>query len=183
MKTAIFCLITAILASGLTGFAVYNRTLSHSTAIHEKEYNQRLQKVFEFEDGFTFQVEDVRITVFGEARPWTRIVGSGSSPDVPMTVDLIDETGETIFSRGPTTTAFVDNGRYHFDTHISLWTDSPELKLVATIFPRIANKRQSITQTIPNPIHFHRLLDLGVGAERMHGLRSIGSRPSILSTR
>ncbi len=177
------CLLTAILASGLTGLAVYNRTLSHSAAIHEKEYNQRLQRVFEFPGGFTFQVEDVRIQTFGEAKSSTRIIGSGNRPDVPMTVDLIDETGETILARGPTQTSFVDHGSYHFDTHISLWTNSPELKLVATIFPRLANKRQSITQTIPNPIHFHRLLDLGVGAERMNGLRSIGTRPNTLSTR
>ncbi len=179
MKTAILCLLTAILTSGITGFTVYNRTLSHSTEIHEREYNQQLQKVFEFADGFTFQVEDVRIKVFGKNRPSTRIIGIGSRPDIPMAVDLIDETGESIFSGGACLTSFVDHGKYHFGTHISYWTKSPELKLVATIFPHNAIKRQSITQTIPNPIHFHRLIDLGVGAESANGsLKAIGSRSS-----
>jgi len=183
MKTTILCLLSAILASGITGLTINYHTLSHSAAIHEREYNQALRKAFEFSDGFTFQLEDVQIKTFSDGKPSTRIIGRGNRSDVPITVDLIDETGESILASGASHASFEGQDSYLFFTHISLWTNSPELKLVATIFPRDDIKRQVVTQTIPNPIHFHRLLDLWVGSEEMRSLRSVGSRSSALSAR
>lgn len=78
-----------------------------------------------------------------------------------MSIDLVDETGASIFSQGEVMRrAPWGEGKFIHEAFISIWTNSPGLKLVATIFPNDKSLKQTLSESIPNPIHFHRLFDL-----------------------
>ena len=167
MKTAILCLITGTLGAVISGLLVNSHHVAHPDYNRDQKYNEALSREFVFAERITFKLEDIRIETYSEGRPWTRIIGYASQPGIPMTVDLLDDTGESILWSGATDdrVLMTDPKHYYFETYIGLWTRVPELKLVVTIFPDKKERTQTIQHSIPNPIHFHQLIDLDQGAD------------------
>ncbi|NRB75860.1 MAG: hypothetical protein HRU46_15990 [Verrucomicrobiales bacterium] len=180
MKTSLLCATCAVLAAFLSGYAVHRTHTSNPNYDRDRKFNEALSKTFQFSDGFEFRLNDIRIETYSEKRPWTRIIGSASTPDVPMVLDLIDETGDSILATGPTDdrVPLSNASEYLFETYIALWTNSPELSLVVSIYPD-EDREETIVQSIPNPIHFHQLLDLDLGEESMTHTLSVGTRAKL----
>ena len=180
MKTTLVCATCAVLAAILSGYIVHRIHSANPDYDRDRKFNEALSKTFQFSEGFEFHLNDIRIQTYSEKRPWTRIIGSASKPDVPMVIDLIDETGDSILAAGPTNdrVPLPDSLDYLFETYIGLWTNSPELSVVVSIYPD-EDGEETIVQNIPNPIHFHQLLDLDFGRESMSHTLSVGARAEL----
>lgn len=75
---------------------MHRHHISNPDYDRDRKYNEALSRTFEFPSGYTFQLKDIRIETYSEKSPWTRIIGVASQPDIPMMVDLVDGTGESI---------------------------------------------------------------------------------------
>lgn len=180
MKTPLLCLSCAFLAAIISGLAVHTIHSANPDYDRDRKFNEGLAKSFQFRDGFEFRLQDIRIQTYSKENPWTRIIGTASKPDVPMVVDLVDETGDSILATGPTNdrVPLTDNSEYLFETSIALWTNSPELSLVVSIYPN-QEREETVIRKIPNPIYFHQLLDLDQGEKNMEHTLSVGKRTSV----
>lgn len=161
MKTLVLCILSAAISAALSGKVVHDRAVRDSVEARERLYDEGLRQTFQFSNGFAYRLEDILIQTHSDGAGWTRVIAGRDGEVPPISLDLTDGSGRSVFERGvvrPQTD--IMPGKIFHEAFLSIWSNEPELNLTITIFPGDAERSETISQKVPNPIHHHRLFDL-----------------------